>query len=203
MTTTLREEKHRATRQRLERNAVSLVLEHGFDRVTVDMICEASGISQRTFFNYFKTKEAAVLGAEPPTIDEGKARAFIAADGPDLLVEVLALVTASTIIVGRDEKLFADRMRLFETNPQLLLKQMDRMNKITAEVGELIYLRRRREAGPGGDETELRDQANLLTHAMLGVMRYTATRWTCAEGAERAETLASTSELLRRTLRAL
>ena len=203
MATTLREEKHQANLQRLERNAVSLVLEHGFDRVTVDMICEASGISQRTFFNYFKTKEAAVVGAEPPTIDEGKARAFIAADGPDLLVEVLELVTASTMMVGRDEKLFTDRLRLFETNPQLLIKQMDRMNKMAAEVGELIYLRRRREAGPGGDETELRAQADLLTHAILGVLRYTATRWTCVEGAERAETLASTSRLLRRTLRAL
>ncbi|TDW31176.1 TetR family transcriptional regulator [Cryobacterium psychrophilum] len=203
MTATPREEKHQATRQRLERNAVSLVLEHGFDRVTVDMICEASGISQRTFFNYFKTKEAAVVGAEPPKIDEGKARAFIAADGPDLLAEVLELVAACSMTGGSDEKLLTDRLRLFETDPRLLLKQMDRMNRITADVGDLIYLRRRREAGPDGDEAELRDQADLLTHAILGVLRYTAMRWIRNEGKDQAETLASTSQLLRRTLRTL
>ncbi|MDH6237549.1 TetR family transcriptional regulator [Cryobacterium sp. CG_9.6] len=203
MKTTLREDKHQATSQRLERNAVSLVLEHGFDAVTVDMICNASGISQRTFFNYFKTKEAAVVGAEPPTIDEGKARAFIATDGPDLLAEALQLVAASSMMLGTDEKLLTDRLRLFEKNPQLLLRQMDRMNRITAEIAELVYLRRRREAGLGADEADLREQADLLTHAVLGVLRYMAMRWIRDEGVDQVRTLAATVTLLGRTLRVI
>ena len=73
-----REDRHHETSLRVERSAVSLVLKHGFDNVTVDMICSQSGISQRTFFNYFKTKTTAIIGAEPPTIDEGRAREFIA-----------------------------------------------------------------------------------------------------------------------------
>ncbi|TFD67129.1 TetR/AcrR family transcriptional regulator [Cryobacterium sp. Hb1] len=65
-----REGKHHETKLRVEQSAVSLVLEHGFDNVTVDMICSRSGISQRIFFNYFNTKNAAIIGTESPTIDE-------------------------------------------------------------------------------------------------------------------------------------
>ncbi|MBB5641658.1 TetR family transcriptional regulator [Cryobacterium roopkundense] len=198
-----RELKHQETSLRIERSAVGLVLKHGFDGVTVDMICEESGISQRTFFNYYKTKDAAVIGDEPPKIDEAQARAFIATDGPDLLAEVLELVVSSSLAGSPDEKLLTDRLRLFEQNPQLLLKQMDRMNRITTELSELIYLRIKREAGPATSETDLRDKADLLTHSMLGVMRYMATRWISTDGANSADTLEHTSRLLRVTLRTL
>ncbi|TFD23489.1 TetR family transcriptional regulator [Cryobacterium lyxosi] len=65
-----REDKHHETMLRVKQSAVSLVLEHGCDNVTVDMICSRSGISQRTFFNYFNTKNAAIIGTESSTIDE-------------------------------------------------------------------------------------------------------------------------------------
>ena len=196
-----REIKQRETSLRIERSAVSLVLEHGFESVTVDMICEASGISQRTFFNYFKTKDAAVIGDEPPKIDEAQARAFIATDSPDLLPEVLELVVSSSLAGSPDEKLLTDRLRLFEKYPELLLRQMDRMNRLTTELSELIYLRIRRAAGPAGVEDDLRDKAELLTHAMLGVMRYMATRWIKDDAPNTADALGATSRLLRSALR--
>lgn len=61
----LRQRKQAATALTIERSAVALVQEHGFQAVTVDMICAASGVSQRTFFNYFKTKDQAILGPNP------------------------------------------------------------------------------------------------------------------------------------------
>lgn len=183
-TTTLplsREDKHRATSARVEQSAVSLVLEHGFDNVTVGMICTRSGISQRTFFNYFKTKMAAIIGAEPPTIDETRARAFIAAPGDDLLPDVLVLMSAMGPRDGIDEQLFADRMRVFGLHPQLHQEQMERMTRVTAEVAELVYLRLARGADAGGesdtDRTVRHEKAQLLTHAMLGVLRFMALQW--------------------------
>ena len=198
-----REIKHQETSLRIERSAVDLVLQNGFDGVTVDMICEASGISQRTFFNYFKTKDAAVIGAEPPKIDEAQARAFIATDGPDLLAEVLDLVVSSSLAGSPDEKLLTDRLRLFEQNPQLLLKQMDRMNRITTELSELIYLRIKREAGPIATDADVHDKADLLTHAMLGVLRYMANWWITSDEPNSAASLEHTVRLLRSTLRTL
>src|SRR3954470_14712623 len=58
----LRERKRRATRAQLERAAVLLVQEVGLEHATVDAICAAVPVSPRTFFNYFESKEDAVLG---------------------------------------------------------------------------------------------------------------------------------------------
>ena len=58
----LRERKRRATRDAIERAAIALVSERGYDNVTVAQICELSSVSQGTFFNYFRTKDAAIVG---------------------------------------------------------------------------------------------------------------------------------------------
>jgi AcrR family transcriptional regulator len=181
-----REDKQHETSLRVQRSAVSLVLEHGFDHVTVDMICSQSGISQRTFFNYFKTKTAAIIGPEPQSIDETRARAFIAAPGADLLPDVLVLMSAIGPRTGIDEQLFADRVRVFGMHPQLMQQQMERMFRVTSEVGELVYLRLGREssgdAESDADRAFRHDQAQLLTHAMLGVVRFMAAQWVPSHG---------------------
>ena len=180
-TPTTRETKQQATALRVERSAVRLVLQHGFDHVTVGMICDASEISQRTFFNYFKTKGAAVIGADVPQVDESQARQFIASDS-DLLAELLTLMMSMAANLNFDEKLMTDRIIVFGQNPELLHKQMERMIRVTLEVTELVYLRLKRTAGAAAtdgavDEQDLRDQAELLTNAIMGVLRFVASRW--------------------------
>jgi AcrR family transcriptional regulator len=173
-----REDKHHETKLRVEQSAVSLVLEHGFDNVTVDMICSRSGISQRTFFNYFNTKNAAIIGTESPTIDESRARAFIAAPGDDLLPDVLILMSAIGPRDGIDEHLFTDRLRIFGLHPELMQEQMERMTRIISEVAGLVYLRLGRGATGDAENDVARafrhGQAELLTHAMVGVARFMA-----------------------------
>ena len=58
----LRKQKRLKTRLGIEDAATLLVDEHGFTSVTVEEICEKAGISRRTFFNYFDSKDSAVLG---------------------------------------------------------------------------------------------------------------------------------------------
>jgi AcrR family transcriptional regulator len=58
----LRERKRADTRLRIERAALTTVLERGLDSATIDAIAAAADISSRTFFNYFDSKEAAILG---------------------------------------------------------------------------------------------------------------------------------------------
>ncbi|CAL9617028.1 TetR/AcrR family transcriptional regulator [Streptomyces sp. enrichment culture] len=57
----LRERKKLETRSALRAAAVRLYLERGPADVTVHDICEAAGVSPRTFFNYFETKDDAVF----------------------------------------------------------------------------------------------------------------------------------------------
>jgi AcrR family transcriptional regulator len=53
----LRERKRRETLQRIAEAGLQLFAEHGYDATTLEAIAEAAGISPRTFFYYFKTKD--------------------------------------------------------------------------------------------------------------------------------------------------
>ncbi len=57
----LRERKKRLMRQQLSDTATRMFLERGFDAVRVAEVAEACGVSEKTVFNYFPTKESLVL----------------------------------------------------------------------------------------------------------------------------------------------
>ena len=59
----LRERRRLATRAEIEQVALDLFARNGSERTTVDDIAAAAGVSPRTFFRYFATKEDAALGA--------------------------------------------------------------------------------------------------------------------------------------------
>lgn len=63
----LRERKRLETLCAIEDHATRLVLEKGYDSVTIEDIVDAANISKRTFFNYVDSKEIAVLGH--PVVD--------------------------------------------------------------------------------------------------------------------------------------
>jgi AcrR family transcriptional regulator len=66
---TLRARKKEQTRDALVETAYRLFLEYGYERTTVDRIAEASGISQRTFFRYFASKDEVVFARHAERID--------------------------------------------------------------------------------------------------------------------------------------
>ncbi len=59
----LRERKKRATREALREAALRLAVERGPDRVRVEDIAEAAGVSPRTYNNYFASREQAIVSA--------------------------------------------------------------------------------------------------------------------------------------------
>jgi len=66
----LRERKKRHTRQQISDVATSLFVVRGFDHVKVSEIAEVVGVSEKTVYNYFPTKESLVFDRA----DEGIAR---------------------------------------------------------------------------------------------------------------------------------
>ncbi|WBB60276.1 helix-turn-helix domain containing protein [Streptomyces sp. WMMC500] len=59
----LRERKKQATREALRAAALRLAVERGPDRVRVEDIAEAAGVSPRTYNNYFASREQAIVSA--------------------------------------------------------------------------------------------------------------------------------------------
>lgn len=57
----LRARKKRLMRQQLSDTATRMFVERGFDAVRVAEVAEACGVSEKTVFNYFPTKESLVL----------------------------------------------------------------------------------------------------------------------------------------------
>ncbi|GAA0943997.1 TetR family transcriptional regulator [Actinocorallia libanotica] len=61
---TSRAERTVRTRQGLIDAALRLFAERGYEATTTEEIAEAAGVSPRTFFRYFPTKESVLLGGE-------------------------------------------------------------------------------------------------------------------------------------------
>src|SRR5580658_1271353 len=57
----LRERKKRLRRPQLTDTATRMFMDRGFDAVRVTEIAEACGVSEKTVFNYFPTKESLLL----------------------------------------------------------------------------------------------------------------------------------------------
>lgn len=58
----LRQRKKETTRRLIERTLLEQVRERGYEAVTVEDVCAQCDISKKTFFNYFESKEAAIMG---------------------------------------------------------------------------------------------------------------------------------------------
>src|SRR5262249_5736622 len=89
----LRERKKRLMRQQLSDTATQMFLERGFDAVRVAEVAEACGVSEKTVFNYFPTKESLVLDRLETTVSS--LRTGLADPG-------IAPVEAALHILGRE-----------------------------------------------------------------------------------------------------
>ena len=61
--TPLREQTRTVVRSQLARTAIELFAEKGYDNTTLEEVATAAGISRRTLFNYFRSKEDLALSS--------------------------------------------------------------------------------------------------------------------------------------------
>ena len=105
------------TTRRIHEVASSMALSQGIFATKVEAIAETAGISKRTFFNYFQTKEDAILGVQAPFLPEGVVERF-KTRCDDLLTKVVWLfVDVSRTIMVTDS--LARHKKLWREFPEL------------------------------------------------------------------------------------
>jgi AcrR family transcriptional regulator len=171
----LRERKKRATQDAIERAAVELALEHGYENVTVEMICDVAVISQRTFFNYAGSKERAVLGTMVPLPDEQLRASFVSGRGAGVLDDLVETLAESFAGIGDIQgELLQKRRRVLQANPELALKEFARMEEAEDSILQLVRERLiREELSPN----EVDERAKMVVSLTFGIMHFVARAW--------------------------
>ncbi len=165
----LRERKKVATRAAIHRAALELVHDHGLEAVSVDGIADAAGVSPRTFFNYFPSKDDAVLGIDPTEVVELAALVLArpAAESPVQAVRTVAHAQAEDMAADAD--LWRLRMRVVDAHPSLLAR-------LTAAFGRTERAMAAAVAGRTGEDPQDLYPL-LLAAASAAAMRSSLHRW--------------------------
>lgn len=94
----IRERKKRLMRQALSDAAATLFLDRGFDDVRVADVAAECGVSEKTVYNYFQTKEALVMDRLEDTADSLRIAAEHSSDDPvDVCLGLLGAESARAV----------------------------------------------------------------------------------------------------------
>lgn len=139
----LRERKKRARREALVEAAQALVMERGLDAVTVEDICAEVGVSPRTFFNYFPSKDDAVLGLEDFSVRPEVVVTFVEGGPTGALLDDLEVIVADVL---RHQVVTPERMartlELVQREPHLVARHVAWVDGHRAELVDMFSARR-------------------------------------------------------------
>ncbi|MFI6204884.1 TetR family transcriptional regulator [Streptomyces sp. NPDC051041] len=176
----LRERKKQRTRDALLRAALELFTAKGYERTTVDEIAEAVGVSQRTFFRYFASKEEAAffvarlaeshflaaLRERPPGEPPLQALRRAVLDSWDTIGEAIEQLVPL--------ELHMRLYRVIESTPALLAAHLRRATELEEEIARVIA---RRE----GLDVDADPRPRLVVAVFGAVMRVTERAWSAGD----------------------
>ena len=173
----LRERKKRLMRQRLSDTATRMFLEHGFDDMRVAQVAEACGVSEKTVFNYFPTKESLVLDRLETTVAslrsglDPETEPGVPPVEAALRILDRELTAMTTWLAHQEDPVQAARAirrfgDLIRATPSLRAYQSDMMDQSVGVATELLAAR----AGMQADDPE----PQIAARALLGLWRVQA-----------------------------
>jgi AcrR family transcriptional regulator len=174
--TGLRERKKNETRTALRAAAVALVGERGLAAVTVEDIAEQAGVSARTFFNYFPSKEDAVIGWDPDAVVElaGRLADRPAAEPPPVALGAALLETLDEVD-DTDRDALLTRLRVTRGDPHLIARYVARWAETERHL--VAGVCRRRGSDPATDR-----YAALVVAVTLAAARAAMLAWCDTDG---------------------
>jgi len=171
---TLRERRRQETRDQIRRIALALVEGRGYDAVTVDLISELAGVSVSTFFNYFATKESAMI-AIPPRISESAIEEFLSRRGRRGLFADLAELAVRMFAEGSSAPSdFESSIQIVMGVPTLATLQYGALAERETQIIELIAARLTLDPDD--------EQPAVIAAAFTGAIRVACQRWSRSPG---------------------
>lgn len=145
----IRERKRQVVRDALHQVAMKLFLQRDYDDVTVDDIAREAGVSRRTFFHAFETKEDAILRNVE---DMGHVMAQLLSIRPkdEPPIESFRQIAGPALIVSLgDPETARERVRLVRDTPALRARRLKKMDDWVGALAE-VYAQRMGLASPQG-----------------------------------------------------
>lgn len=174
----LRERKRRATRRAIEEAAVSLAYESGYEAATIEAICKVANVSLRTFFNYFPSKDAAILGEEFAPVGAERARELLDEHAPDLLAGATA-AWVETAPPQEDPSLLVRRRDVAHRNPQLMQQRLTSKYQLQKGVVRAVaeYLGEHPELRRLGPDVPEAEEAEVMVALVATAARHAVDVW--------------------------
>jgi AcrR family transcriptional regulator len=128
--TSRRDRKKDETRLRLHQAALDLVSAHGLSAVTVEDITEAADVAPRTFFNYYSSKEQAVVGHDPCRAERLVAAVAAAPEGQSPLDLARSAILADLAQVDHSPGELGRMVAVVKSEPNLALVWLGTMSTL-------------------------------------------------------------------------
>jgi len=170
----LRQTKKAATRQQIAGVAMRLFVTRGFDRVTVAQIAAEAGVSEKTVFNYFPTKEDLVFWRLEAFEAELLGAIRDRPEGEPVSAAFGRFVRRPRGLLAEQDAAARERLagitRTIAESPALLARERETLARYTVSLATLIA----EEQGTGPDDIAPAVAANALMgvhHALVAQAR--------------------------------
>lgn len=147
----LRERKKERTREAIQREALRLIADHGYDAMTCEQIASAAEVSAATLFRYFATKEDIVLqdSYDPMIADAVRARPF---DEDPLTAMRRGFADVFADVYQGDLEVIRQRTALILSVPALRARSREQQESLVSHLSEALA---DRGSARGGLEVEV------------------------------------------------
>jgi AcrR family transcriptional regulator len=169
----LRERRRTETRGTIQRHAIRLFVERGYDATTVNDVAAEAGVSAMTVYRHFATKEDLVLYDDFDQLAAATIAEFPA-------VEPLADRIGQTVVrtfdqaTTNDKDFLLDRLRLMVSTPALRARHLDSQYALQEALVTAICA--------DSDDSTAEFRARSAASACLGIAHIALLRWAAEDG---------------------